>query len=640
MSKTNLLKKPHSKKKKILFHSCHSRQFSGFGKNCKNICKYLHSTGKYEIVEYANAYKENDKTLKTIPWKCIGSGPSDPVEIAKNNSDPTTSRKMSYGLLRIDQVIKQEKPDIYIGAEDIWALMELTNKDWWNKIPCMIWTTLDSLPIFPEAIKLGEKIQHYYTWASFASEALVEKGVNQAKCLHGAVETENFFKLPKEQKASIRNQHGLNNEFIVGFVFRNQLRKSVPNLISAFNQFQKYSKNKTKSKLLLHTGWHEGWDIPSLIVEHEIDFSDVLTTYICSTCNKYSIKPFSSTKTDCPHCKSQGTQSTINVRNSPTESQLNEIYNIMDVYCHPFTSGGQEIPIQEAKLTELVTLSTNYSCGTDMCTKDSGGFSLDWSEFREPTTQFIKASTKPDSIFKMLKKVFNMSSNEREKLGKQARAFVIKNYSTEVIGKQLENIIDSMEESVYDYNFQERKLNIDYKPDESLDDLNWVMDIYKNMLGVYQIQSDKDTQHWYEKLANGESRKSIFNKLKNICGNEIQIQKNSKKIKDFLSSTSITPIGIKASTNEYHVLLATKLIDSIKNDKEYQDRDIIFFTDFKFNTIINNHSFLQEIASPTPELNNDKYISDNFHVFIDVDKLINSSPNRVILNTSNQYEAC
>ena len=46
---------------------------------------------------------------------------------------------------------------------------------------------------------------------------------------------------------------------------------------------------------------------------------------------------------------------------------VKQIYNLMDVYCHPFTSGGQEIPIQEAKLTELVTLVTNYSCGEEQC---------------------------------------------------------------------------------------------------------------------------------------------------------------------------------------------------------------------------------------------------------------------------------
>lgn len=630
--------KPHFKKTKVFFHSCHSRQFSGFGKNSKNILKYLHSTGKYEIVEYANAYKQNDETLKTLPWKCIGSGPSDPVEIAKNNADPELGRKMSYGLLKIDEAIKAEKPDVYIGAEDIWALMEVTNKEWWNKIPCMIWTTLDSLPLFPESINLGKQIKHYFTWASFASDALRDKGVDHAECLHGAVETKNFFRLNNQEKKQLRTNHGLTNEFIIGFVFRNQLRKSVPNLIEGFNEFKNYTKNKTNAKLLLHTGWHEGWDIPSLVLEHGIDFNDILTTYICSKCKKYSIKPFSSTKSDCPHCKSKGSQSTINVRVSPTESQLNEIYNLMDVYCHPFTSGGQEIPIQEAKLTELITLSTNYSCGTDMCTKDSGGFPLEWSQFREPTTQFIKASTKPESIFKMLKKVFLMGQQEKEKLGKQARNFVINNYSTDVVGKQLESIIDSMELTNYDFKFDSRKLNINYTPDESLDDLNWITDIYKNMLGVYQTNHDKDAQHWYERLSNGESRESIFNKLKNICSTEISKKTNNEKINSFLSQSEISPIGIKASDNEYHVLLATQLIESIKQEDDYNKREIIFFTNHHLSSIINNNKSIKEIAKPIDKLNDAAYISENFHVFIDLDSLINSSPNRIINKTKNQYE--
>ena len=85
--------------------------------------------------------------------------------------------------------------------------------------------------------------------------------------------------------------------------------------------------------------------------------------------------------------------STTNIKAGVNESQLNEIYNLMDVYCHPFTSGGQEIPVQEAKLTELITLVTNYSCGEDCCGPDTGGLALDWAEYREPGTQFIKAST-------------------------------------------------------------------------------------------------------------------------------------------------------------------------------------------------------------------------------------------------------
>ena len=95
-------------------------------------------------------------------------------------------------------------------------------------------------------------------------------------------------------------------------------------------------------------------------------------------------------KKQCPHCSSKDSLETTNISNGVNEKQLNEIYNLMDVYCHPFTSGGQEIPVQEAKLAELITLVTNYSCGEDCCTKESGGLPLDWAEYREPGTQFIK----------------------------------------------------------------------------------------------------------------------------------------------------------------------------------------------------------------------------------------------------------
>ena len=51
----------------------------------------------------------------------------------------------------IDHAIKEIKPDVYLGIEDIWAFQGFYNKPWWDKINSMVWTTLDSLPILTEA---------------------------------------------------------------------------------------------------------------------------------------------------------------------------------------------------------------------------------------------------------------------------------------------------------------------------------------------------------------------------------------------------------------------------------------------------------------------------------------------------------
>ena len=135
------------KKKKIVFHSNHCRMFTGFGKNCKNILKHLHKTGKYEIVEFANGIPYNHPKLNNLPWKARGSLPNDPARLDQINKDPHLSRQAGYGSEMIDHIIAEEKPDIYLGVEDIWGFDGYWKRKWWNKTNCRIWTTLDSLPI-------------------------------------------------------------------------------------------------------------------------------------------------------------------------------------------------------------------------------------------------------------------------------------------------------------------------------------------------------------------------------------------------------------------------------------------------------------------------------------------------------------
>ncbi len=449
--------------KRILFHSNSSKAFTGFGKNAKNILRYLYKTGKYEIIEFANGLQWGHPSLKLRPWQAEGSLPNNPQVIKALNGDPQKARIAGYGGQMIDTAIKEFKPDLYLGVEDIWAFTDYWKKPWWDKINNMIWTTLDSQPILPQAVEAAPKTKHFYSWASFAERDLKEMGHDNVGTLHGSVEAEDFYKLTKERKKELRKKFGLSDEFIVGFVFRNQLRKSVPNLMEGFKIFKKECPN---AKLLLHTHWSEGWDIPRLIEEKNLNKQDILTTYYCSDCGEYEVRPFTGQEQKCRFCGSEKSLNTTNIKAGVDEDQLNEIYNLMDVYCHPFTSGGMEIPIFEAKMTELITLVTNYSCGEDSCTTESGSFPLDWSEYREPGTQFIKASTYPSSIAKQLKKVWQMNKEKAAQMGARARQWTIDNYSTEAVGKKLESIIDAMPEIDYDFDWENEQ-----KKKTSLEDL-------------------------------------------------------------------------------------------------------------------------------------------------------------------------
>ena len=414
------------KKKKILFHSNCSKILTGFGKNARNVLSYLHKTGKYEVVEAANGVKEDSELLNLFPWKCVGTFPSDPQIEEESKTNNKLKSKAGYGLLTIDDIIEKEKPDVFIGAEDIWAFNGFWDKRWWDKINTVLWVTIDSSPVLQQAIDAAHRTPNFFCWSEFAQKEMVERGAPNVKTLHGPIDDTNFYKLPSETRSSLRKEKGLKeNDFVIGFVFRNQLRKSVPNLLDGFLAFKKENP-QVSAKLLLHTNWQEGWDIPLLIKEKGLPNESILTTYYCGNCCNYEIKPFASDRKltgesqPCRFCGGEKSQNTIKVEAGTSEKQLNEIYNLMDVYCHPFTSGGQELPIQEAKLCELITLVTDYSCGQDCSSEESGGMPLSWSEYREPGTQFIKASTAPQSIAGKLSRVFKMKKEKREALGKSA----------------------------------------------------------------------------------------------------------------------------------------------------------------------------------------------------------------------------
>lgn len=588
-------------KKKVIIHSNFSRAFTGFGKHKKNLLRYLYKTGKYEIIELANARKFSDANVDTLPWKVYGSLPDDDHVLHKASQDPESARDASYGSLVIDELIEKEKPDIYLGIEDIWAFNKYTKKPWWNRVNCVIHTTLDSLPLIPEAISEAPNIKNYLVWASFAEKKLHELGHKHVKTVHGTLETDHFYRLDDERRLNLRNTFNLKDEFIIGFVFRNQLRKSVPNLLDGFKIFkEKYGiKN---SKLLLHTNWLEGWDIPRLIQDAGVNPDDVLTTIVCNQCSNYAVTPFLGPRTNCPFCQSKGSMATVSIDKGVDEGQLNEIYNLMDVYCHPFTSGGQEIPIQEAKLAELITLVTNYSCGEDAVKEGSGGIPLSWSAYREPGTQFIKATTDENCIADKLLDVYKMDPKTKRRMEKKSRQYVINNFSIEVVGKYFEDLFDSFKP--VDWEVVEKKCvekrNENYIPPSNLNPEEWILDLYTNMLKYDGInRDDSGFKYWMNEIRAGKSKGEILKLFKDVA-----IQENSElfkpKISEMVDDNGRKRLAFVYNTGPEEIVLSIGVVKALK--KKYPDYDIYYFTNKLFFHILDEVDEIYKLCEVTEEI--------------------------------------
>tara|TARA_Y100000361_G_scaffold34575_1_gene29031 strand:+ start:608 stop:2269 length:1662 start_codon:yes stop_codon:yes gene_type:complete len=416
---------------------------TGFGKNARNILLALHQDPNIEVFEAANGVRFGTDLL--TPWKSYGTLNQHPNVLQQIQGDGLKERYNSYGGYAIDEIVEDCKPDIYIGVEDIWAFPQYEEKPWWNKINKILWTTLDSVPILDQALQMEPHCDKMLVWASFAEQEMKKLGRKNVETLHGAVDYTNF--KPLDNRDEIRKRFNLSDNYVIGFVFKNQLRKSVPNLLDGFRKF-KEKNPQAKPKLLLHTDWSEigqGWDIPRYLKEKNVDQGDVLATYLCHKCDHYHVQPYQGEDLKCPACGSDKTLKTKTSGKGVTETQLNEIYNSMDVYCHPFTSGGQELPIQEAKAAGLITLVTEYSCGTDSCYEHQGGLPLKWNEYREPHTQFVKASTCPFDIAAKLKEVYMMDEAIKYKLVANGIKYVQNTFSIPVIANKLKHILFSLQ---------------------------------------------------------------------------------------------------------------------------------------------------------------------------------------------------
>jgi glycosyltransferase involved in cell wall biosynthesis len=581
-------------RKKIVFQSDFSLAKTGFGRNSKAILKYLYDTGKYDIVNYCCGMQKGNAQLERTPWKSCGSLPNTQQEVDKLNKDPHLARLASYGAHLLDEIIKEEKPDVYIAVQDIWGVDFAIDKPWFNKINSVIWTTLDSLPILESAVKCAPKVKNYWIWSDFATKALHNLGHKHVKTVHGALDTNNFRRLPDQDRKLLRAKFNIDeNKFMVGFVFRNQLRKSVPNLLEGYAIWKK-ENNIKNSGLLLHTHFGEGWNIMKLASEYGIDPKEIYTTYICKVCGSYEVKNFTGQDLDCKFCGNQKSQTTTNVGIGVSEEELNEVYNLMDVYCHPFTSGGQEIPIQEAKLTELITLVTNYSCGEEMCQKEAFSFPLEWNEYREHGTEFIKASTCPKSIAKNLQKVYSMPKEERLEYGKNARQWTIDNYSVETIGKFIEEFIDSCPTADKDFSFKIEEKDPYHVVPEIKDDGEWVKYLYEHILKAKNMpDTDDGYKYWMEEIKKGTKRIDIENYFRQVA---LQDNNKNKQIsfEDLLDKEDVSKRLLYVMPESIgDVYLSTSLFKSIK--EQYPDYNLYVATKPEYFEVLEGNPFVHKV---------------------------------------------
>ncbi len=447
-------------------------------------------------------------------------------------------------------------------------------------------------------------------------------GYKNVRTVPGCIDVTKFYPLNDKQKLELRQKASLNpNDFIVGMVARNQLRKGFPNLIEGYSIFKKENPEIKNTKLFFHTSWAEGWNIHKFCDQFGVNKDEVVTTYICPHCHNYEIKPFKGHHLDCKFCGVKGQapnpqfagsgQVTTHPSVGVSEKQLNEIYNLINAYIHPATSGGLEIPIIENMLAgNGLTATTNYSSGEDYCEDpESGVFTLDWDKYLEGTgTDFIKAWTKPFSIAKIIKKIYNLSKEQKQDLTEKGRKWCLNRFSAKRIGGIVEELVDNSPFS--DEKCFERKeltKNPNYNPSDNPNNEEWLKECYVNFFGREPDPDGKNT--WMAHLTkapigtpeNKQIRQQLTNNFRQVAINELNQQKKFN-FEDLLNKKDKGRVLLTIPESAGDIFLCTSLFKSIK--KRYPNWSLYVSTKREYKQIIDGNPHVDNWIEYSPFLDN------------------------------------
>lgn len=525
------------RKKKILFLTDPTFLKTGLSRNITALLKYLWATNKYELVHVCCGTIANAPELQIPPWECYGVLPNNQQQLNELQKDGTRMRLASYGLAAIDDIIKEEKPDIFVGSNDSWSFHQLPEREWFQKINSILHVTLDSLPIKIDQQNQAAACKNYFTWTSFAEKELKRidaKKFGHVKTLHGTLNSEVFKPTSLEQKRALKKQFGISEDtMIVTMVSRNQLRKLFFSLIEGLVKFKKWHPGK-KVKLLFNTT-NEQWQFGEIIYhlqykegyEGILKPDDVLFGYFCKNCKQIDIKPLIGNDLDCRMCGAQKSQIIPSINMCADEDELvKKIYGISDCMCHCHTSGGLEWSCVEGMLCGLPLATIPYSCGTEF-TENNFVYSIDYTKTREVESGFWKAVPDDSSVAKYYNKMFEYGPIKRMEIGMKSREWAVKEFDVKNIGPEWEDVFDKLpliDYSAISFNYKKKLESYELKNDIS-DDKEWVRDLYKNVLLIDVNDSDKGLQDWCNGLKQGQKRQDILNFFLNVAKQDNQKNK-------------------------------------------------------------------------------------------------------------------
>lgn len=398
----------------------------------------LHTVPEFDVAEFAIYGTIDNQEAKKCPWKFYAN--------AVENSDPRIKDYNShdlnkFGQWRIDRVLIDFKPDVLILLRDAYMDGTIMQSPGLKYCHTIMHVPVDSSPQRNEWLEMYQRADSIFTYSKYGLNILKKEcpKANLVGYLGAGVDTTVFKRL---DRLSIRQKYNISDDVtIIGTVMRNQIRKLYPDLIGAFSEFRNKLTldERNKTYLYLHTANPDisGWNITSLIHEYKVA-NHVMTTYSCKVCKHVFTTVWQDAITICPRCNGL-TALHPNVQNGISREQLNEIYNLFDLYIQPAVCEGQGFPPMEAAAAGCPIACTDFSALGDYL-DNLGGYRMKvLKEERDLANDAYRSIADRKSMVQTMLDFVEIQGPQSTELKK-----VIEHYSWDTINNKLINYIKSL----------------------------------------------------------------------------------------------------------------------------------------------------------------------------------------------------
>ena len=594
---------------------------TGFSNNLRAILPYLYKTNKFNLFHLNQGIGESPD-FQRFPWVNWSVFKDGTIDMNKFQTDEGYKRFCSYGNAVIEKFILDNKLDVVIHIEDIWSSQQQTyiQSRWYPRLKenFLQWTTADSLPILPDFKVWAENCPNMWFWASFAEKALKEEDIKKyghVKTIPGCFDTREYHPILKHEKKELRKKNNIDEDTMIFFQLgRSQLRKLYPFTIESFSKFKKRNP-KIKSKLLFHCSAAEGWPFERLFQEWKLDKADVLFTYFCINCGAWEVKPLDGEFKDCKFCGVKGCspnqhnhrgagQKTAGVDSNISNEEMSKIFGICDASISAFTSGGYERFNAESLLCELPLLCSDYSCGKDFTCNDFV-FPLDGNFTYEVGTGFLKHVPNINTMVKFYEKICSIPEEKRKEIGKRGSNWAKEHFDISVIGKKLEDWLDSRKKIEWNFKYEESPKNPNAQIQDIPDDIEFVKACYKEILTCPDVEKSDNGgyNHWINFLKQPGDKSKLRNDMIG-CFRSAALQHNRQN--------NPTPFDMELIKNDKKhllivlqqsigdVILSTSLLPSFRKNYPKESWNIYYATSPQYREILDANPNIDKILDFQP----------------------------------------